>query len=337
MERRKVSTLGKYSLVVTLPKDWTRMNKVESGDEVTMKIQDDGSLGIHPSLDFDGRQNEITLRAGAQEDVKMIQRKIIACYLNGFDKIIINSERSFSRSQQEGIRAIVKSLYMRIYESSAESATLQAFMDESLASILSGVRRMHIITSSMAKDLVKALKEWDLELAKSVISLEEDVDQFLFFLTRLLRTASHNPSLATNLEISISDCLDYHLLINRIEYTADHITNITESFIELYEYRDQVYEPGMKVLITALSKSFEYYDKSVEGFFEDSIDYAGRIIDYASSGKLIDEGLGDLPHLSDAESRIVILCHSIMDEVGYIKNITADIAEITIDRRYNPS
>jgi phosphate uptake regulator len=336
MERRKVSTLGKYSLVVTLPKNWTEMNNIESGDEVSLKIQDDGSLAIHPSFNFDGRPNEITLHVKSLEDVKMIKRKIIACYLNGFDKIVIKSEKNFTRDQQDGIREIVKSLYMRIYESSANSAILQAFMDESLASVVSGIQRMHIITSSMAKDLISALKEWDLELAKSFISLEEDVDQFRFFLTRLLRTASHNPSLASKLQISLIDCFDYHLLINRIEYIADHITTIALSFIELHKYRAQVYKPGMDVIINALSKSFEYYDKAVDGFFEGSIEDTGKIIDYASQSKLIDEGLKDLPYLNDAESRIVILCHLIMDEIGYIRNITADIAEITIDRHYNP-
>ena len=34
MERRKISTLGKYSLIVTLPKDWTKMNKLQGGDDV---------------------------------------------------------------------------------------------------------------------------------------------------------------------------------------------------------------------------------------------------------------------------------------------------------------
>jgi len=43
MERRKISKLGKYSLVVTLPKNWTKMNKLQGGDEVSLKIQDDGS------------------------------------------------------------------------------------------------------------------------------------------------------------------------------------------------------------------------------------------------------------------------------------------------------
>jgi len=337
MERRKISTLGKYSLVVTLPKDWTRMNNLDSGDEVSLKVQGDGSLAIHPSLSFEGRQNEFTLQVGFQEDVKMIQRKIIACYLNGYDKIVIISDKNFTRSQQDGIRSIVKSLYMRIYESSADTVTLQAFMDESLASVTSGVERMHIITSSMAKDLIKSLKEWDLGLARSVISLEEDVDQFLFFLTRLLRTAVNNPSMASKMQISIGDCIDYHLLINRIEYIADHITTVAESFVELYQYKDQVYEPGMEVIIDALSKSFEYYDKAVEGFFEGALEDTGNIIDYASESKLIDEGLRDLPHLNDAESRIVILCHSIMDEVGYIRNICADISEITIDRHYKQS
>ncbi len=75
---------------------------------------------------------------------------------------------------------------------------------------------------------------------------------------------------------------------------------------------------------------------SIFFLFDGSLKDTGIIIDYASSGKLIDEGLKDLPHLNEAESEIVILCHSIMDEVSYIRNITADIAEITIDRHYNP-
>ena len=337
MERRKISTLGKYSLVVTLPKNWTQMNKLQSGDEVSLKIQGDGSLLIHPDLHFEGKQNEISLPITFQEDVRMIQRKIIGCYLNGYDKIELTSEKNFTREQQDGIRSIVKSLYMRIYESHANQVTLQAFMDESLASVISGIERMHIITSSMGKDVIKSLRDWDLSLAKSVISLEEDVDQFLFFLTRLLRTAVNNPSLASKLQISMSDCFDYHLLINRIEYIADHLTTIAETFVELYQYRTQVSEKGMEVLIQAISKTFEYYEKSVEAFFEASLLDTGTIIDYADQTTLIDDGLQDLSHINEDERQIVILCHSIMDEVGYIRNITADIAEITIDRHYTPS
>ena len=158
MERRKISKLGKYSLVVTLPKDCTKMNKLQGGDEVSLKIQGDGSLVIHPEFDFKEKQNEFVLPINVNEDVKMIQRRIIGCYLNGYDTIVLKSGKNFSREQQDGIRSIVKSLYMRIYESHANQVTLQAFMDESLASVTSGIERMHIITSSMAKDLIISLK-----------------------------------------------------------------------------------------------------------------------------------------------------------------------------------
>lgn len=146
-----------------------------------MDIQGDGALVIHPELEFTAKEGEVILPIGVDEDVKMIQRKIVGSYLNGYDTIVLTSGKNFLSEQQNGIRSIVKSLYLRIYESHANHITLKAFMDESLASIDSGIERMHIITYSMARDVINALREWDIGLAKSVLSLEEDVDQFMFF------------------------------------------------------------------------------------------------------------------------------------------------------------
>jgi len=328
MERRKISTLGKYSLIVTLPKNWTKMNKLQGGDEVSLKIQGDGSLVIHPEFDFKEKQNEVVIPVKVNEDTKTIQRKIIGCYLNGYDTIVLNSGKNFSREQQEGIRSIVKSLYMRIYESHANQVTLQAFMDESLASVTSGIERMHIITSSMAKDVIISLRDWDVDLANSVISLEEDVDQFMFFLTRLLRTAVNNPSLASKLQVSMSDCFDYHLLVNRIEYVADCLTNIANSVIMLHEHKSLISETVHQSLINAVTTSSKYYDLAVEAFFSDSLEDTGEIIDYADQITFLDSILEVLP------LRDVILCYSILENIIHISNHTADIAEIIIDRHY---
>ena len=336
MERRKISSLGKYSLVVTLPKDWTKMNKLQGGDEVSLKIQGDGSLVIHPEYSFNGKQNEIVLSINVNEDVKTIQRKIIGCYLNGYDTIELKSGKNFSREQQDGIRSIVRSLYMRIYESHANHVILQAFMDESLASVTSGIERMHIITNSMAKDVITSMREWDIDLANSVISLEEDVDQFMFFLTRLLRTAVNNPSLASKLQVSMSDCFDYHLLINRIEYVADSLTSIAESIIELYEHRSSVPKPILQSLVNSATSSFNFYNRSVDAFFSDLLTDIGEIIDYSDQNKFLNGMLQNLPH-NENEKQIIILCHSILDNIKRISHHTADIAELIIDRHYTPT
>jgi len=334
MERRKISTLGKYSLIVTLPKDWTNMNKLQGGDEVSLKIQGDGSLVIHPEFDFKEKQNEVVLPINVNEDVKMIQRRIIGCYLNGYDTIVLQSGKTFSREQQDGIRSIVKSLYMRIYESHANQVTLQAFMDESLASVTSGIERMHIITSSMAKEVIISLKTWDVDLANSVISLEEDVDQFMFFLTRLLRTAVNNPSLASKLQVSMSDCFDYHLLVNRIEYVADCLTNISNSVILLHEHQSMISETVLQSLINAATNSTKYFDLAVDAFFSDSLEETGEIIDYADKISFLDSTLEDLPLRGETDKQVVILCYSILENIIHISEHSADIAEIVIDRHY---
>ena len=70
-------------------------------------------------------------------------------------------------------------------------------MNESMANLFDGIERMHLITLSMYMNVLKAMKNWSLELARSVVSLEEDVDQFMFYLLRLIRSAAIDPALAT--------------------------------------------------------------------------------------------------------------------------------------------
>ena len=334
MDKRKITPLGKYSMVVTLPKDWLKMNSLEGGDHISLDIQDDGSLLIHPTLEKREKQSQIILQINANEEIDMIQRRIIGCYLNGYDKIIVKSSKNFTKEQQDSIRTIVRSLYMRIFESHAHQVTLQAFMDESLASVTSGVERMHIITFSMAKDVLNAMKNWDKELARSVISLEEDVDQFLFFLTRLLRTAVHNPSLASKLGVTMGDCFDYHLLVNRIEYVADCLGDIADALIKLQEHKDKVSEEFMENLLEMASWATHFFDLAVDGFMSNSLDNTGEIINYTEEMIKSNEIIEKLHYYGKSEKQVVILCYMIVENFLRILTYAANIAEITIDRHY---
>ena len=335
MERRKISTLGKYSLIITLPKKWTNMNNLQGGDEVSVDIQSDGALVIHPEYSYTAKQDEVTLHINANEDIKTIQRKIVGSYLNGYDTIILRTQKNFTSEQQDSIRDIVKSLYLRIYESHANHITLKALMDESLASIDSGIERMHIITYSMARDVINSLRNWDIELAKSVLSLEEDVDQFMFFLTRLIRTAVNNPSLAGKLEVSMSDCFDYHLLINRVEYVADCFTSIAEAIITLDQYRSAIPDTLLNTLTDEMLKATNYYESAVDTFFDNKIEGTGEIIDFADQNKVLDELLEKIT-TNGINSHAIILFHSILENIQRISNHSADIAEIVVDRHYTP-
>ena len=122
---------------------------------------------------------------------------------------------------------------MRIMESDAKNIYIQTLIDESKASVVSSLRRMHLISSSMCRDALSSMKNRDAKLARAVFTLDDDVDHFSFFLLRLLRSATIDPTLANQLELEPIDCMDFQTLVHRIEHVADHATNIAKNIIML--------------------------------------------------------------------------------------------------------
>jgi hypothetical protein len=48
MEQRKIMSLGRSSLVISLPKYWVELNELKQGDVVSIAINRDRSLAIFP-------------------------------------------------------------------------------------------------------------------------------------------------------------------------------------------------------------------------------------------------------------------------------------------------
>lgn len=335
MESRKIMALGKSSLVISLPKEWLKINNLERGNNVTVTIQKDRSLSVHPSKEVIERVKEVNLSIEADEPGEFIIRRVIGCYLNGYDTIRLKSKNIFNVQQRNSIRRIVRSLYMRIIESSANSVVFQTLLDESMASVQSGIERMHIITSSMGQDVLNAMKEWDEELARSVISLEEDVDQFMYFLLRLIRSAATRPMLAKQLELDMIDCLDSQTLIHRIEQVADHTTNIANGVLNLFEERMFMPKDTYPVLIESAEVAYDAYTRAVDAYLSKNVEDVNEIIDLQAKIEELEQSITPLPYSGESEAKDV-LCHIcvIRDSIKRISEFAADIAELTIDRTF---
>ena len=106
METRKLMKLGRSSLVISLPNSWIKMNKLKKGDIVSITTQKDGSLLILPGIRREKPHKKITLLIKQDEDESFIARKIIACYLNGYEAIELVSSKFFSSRQQKAIKKV---------------------------------------------------------------------------------------------------------------------------------------------------------------------------------------------------------------------------------------
>lgn len=335
METRKIMALGKSSLVVSLPKDWVDSNGLEKGDELNLQVQRDLSLLVKPSLQDQTEGRRILVDIGEDVASDSIFRIVTGCYLNGYNDIILKSTDIFSVKQQQAIRNVVKSLYLRILESNASSVTLQTLMNESMANLFNGVERMHLITLSMCNDVLKAMKNWDLDLARSVVALEEDVDQFMFYLIRLLRSAAIDPALANHLQIDMLDCLDYQTLVDLIERVADNVHNVAYSLVQIEEYKDSVPVELWEKLIKTTKASISAYGDAIEVYRQRSVESCDMIIDEQYELSKLTRSITPFPNVT-VNMPFFYPLFIIRDSVMRIGDYASDIAELTIDKAYKP-
>ncbi|MCJ7615439.1 MAG: phosphate uptake regulator PhoU, partial [Desulfobacterales bacterium] len=306
MDQRKIMSLGRSSLVITLPKHWTNLNELKQGDVVSLAIQRDRSLAIFPGIGSNKPAKEITLHIDPSEKAKTIKINIISCYLNGYSSIKIFSKDIFPVFQQKAIRNIVRILYMRIMECDAKSMHIVTLMDETKASVTSGIQRMHIISNSMFQDVLTSLETQDPLLAKATFQLEDDVDHFSYFMLRLLRRAALDPALANQLSIEISDCLDYQTLVHLIEQVANNASNIAKHIVLLRERHLTISDPLIKLMLNAGNNSHAIYNQAVQAFFSNVVDKAKEIIERGILVEKSDQEIATWAFLHEKKNPVII-------------------------------
>jgi phosphate uptake regulator len=337
MEQRKIVSLGRSSLVVSLPKYWVRLNGLKQGDFVSVALNRDRSLVIFPSVKRENEVEEITLHIGEEDKSLQVIRSIIACYLNGYSDIKLVSDKFFKAAQQKAIRDAVKKLYMRVMEADAKHMRIATLIDESKASVEAGIKRMYTLSNSMCRDILLALKNNDVELAKTVYTLDDEVDNFSFLLLRLVRKAATNPTLASQFKLDALDCLDFQTFIHRIEQIADQAANIAKSIILLHGKRKKISEQILDKLYSAGNAALELYEKAVISIFSNNVKGSEEVIIGKANLEKLDQEIASLAFLEEKSTEVICACCSIRDSILRMAEFATDIAEIAIDRLYKPS
>jgi len=334
MEQRKIISLGRSSLVVSLPKHWVKLNELKQGDVVSVAVQRDRSLIIFPgSRKLESRK--ITLYIDPDEKTSSITRKVIACYLNGYFGIRLVSKKIFTVPQQRAIRDISRKLYMRIMESDTKCVYIQTLIDEKKASIDTAVRRMHAIAVSMYRDALNSLRNQDVNLARVVYSLDNDVDHFSFFILRLIRSVILNPELTNYLGLELIDCPDYQTLVHRIEQVADRAANIARSIIMLKEEKQKIPDQILELILKTGNEVFNAYDRAVKAFFSKDVVEANKIIELQYMIEKLDQETASKFFVRKTRN-VVLSCAvcSIRSDVLKTMEHAVDIAHLTINRSY---
>ena len=336
MERR-IMSLGRSSMVISLPKNWMTLNELNKGDVVSYAIQRDRSLVVYPGAERKSPPKETTIKIGHNDDETLITQKIIGSFLNGYSGITLIAEKIVSVPQRKAIRAIAGRLYMRIMESDSRGVYLQTLTDESKASLDQAVQRMHLISYSMCEDVFNALKTNDISLAKSVFSLDDDVDQFCFLILRIVRGAAQSPVLANELRLDPLDCMDYQYLCVLIEHAADYVADIAKHIILIDGIGEKIPDNLLELMADEGMEVVDLYIKAVNAFFQRDADFSVEIMKQTKRIEKLDQEIASTTFMTNKKPELICAVCSIREDIKRIGFYATNIAEVTVNRAFKVS
>jgi phosphate uptake regulator len=134
---------------------------------------------------------------------------------------------------------------------------------------------MNSIIQGMFRETIHSLSgELSNDLAKKIASRDDEIDRQYFLLVRIIRTAIMNKRLASSMNLTNIDMLDYRIAANFLETAGDLIAELVTYLNELKEVKQ------VAMLIKKIGDSLsemQYY--SVEAFISTSRDKAFKVIE----------------------------------------------------------
>jgi phosphate uptake regulator len=261
---RRLQQIGS-SLLISLPSDWVKRNNLKKGSMVLIDVNSDNSLSLFSS-DLIGEEPKHVSIAYSPISVDYVVNQVYGAYLLGYNIIRIKGNEQIAFDHRDRIKHAMRKLAgLEIMEEDSANIICQFLLDAGTLDVEKILRRMSTIISGMYKDTIDLLgKGGENNIRKSVISRDGEVDRQYFLLVRLIRSALLDQQLATKLNLSNIDILDYRIAANHLENAGDYIKDFTKTLPNLgsKELLSEIVQAGMLTV--------RMQEKSVAAFISNS-------------------------------------------------------------------
>jgi phosphate uptake regulator len=331
-ETRKLQVTGGSTYIISLPKRWITQNQLGKGSVITIRGEDGGALSIIPS-DATAKQesDEAVIRVSPKEISSSIIRKTVSTYLVGYNLINIRADKQqqLSPKQRNDIKEFVRRMLVgtEIVIDAPSELKLQVLLSYPELSVQSALRRMCIITSSMHKDAITALKELDYQTAKGIIATDNEVDRFNLYIVRQLKTAIQNPRIIKEIGLANArDCLGYRLVTKSVERTADHAANIAENVL-LIKKRLNAETLERVEKMSAISVSM--FETAIEALFKQDFNLAESVVEKIKDVVSLEKEV--ITSFQKTESEESTNLRLIIESIRRTAEYASDVAEIVLN------
>ena len=268
---RRLQKIGS-SILMSLPAEWIKTLGLKKGDILSIENNDDKSITIFPTSNRNSQAKEIAIHLLDLSHEKLINQ-IYGAYLLGYDIIKIVGRTQIDFENREIIKKAMRNLIgLEIVDEDGLNMTIQFLLDAHSMNISKILKQMSSIVSGMHKDIVIAMKTRDSEIDLLVRGRDDEVNRQYFLIVRLIRTAMMDRRLASSLELSNIDILDYRIAANHLENAGDFISRLSSQlsgFFDKIKY-EKIIEANYLIL--------EMQEKSISGFITKDTEKSSHVV-----------------------------------------------------------
>jgi phosphate uptake regulator len=253
------------------------------GSLIKINQRDDLSLLLQPQgADSNEKTRRVIITVSDKDTPERIIRKAVSTYLIGYN--IITLRNSGGQRLDSSIRSTIKDFTRKkligteILSDLPNELTLQVLLSYTELSVKDALRRMSVIAANMHREALIALSDEEEHLINDVVSMDDEVDRFSFYIIRLLKVAVGDRQILKESGLNTPrQCLGYRLVTKSVERMADHAVNIAKNRLDLTV---SVIEMELLEELRNLSNSaIAHFEEAVESFFNEDYEKADIVLD----------------------------------------------------------
>lgn len=268
---RRLQKIGS-SMLLSLPSEWVKNNNLKKGNMVMIEVNRNNSISLYPS-DIDAEDVKEVNIPHPQLSMDSLTNQIYGAYLLGYNIIRIKGKSQISFDDRELIKLAMRKLVgLEIVDENGSNIISQFLLDANTLDAEKILRRMSSIVAGMYKDTLLGIQRKETGSEKSIVSRDDEVDRQYFLLVRLIRSAMMDQKLASKLNLSNIDILDYRIAANHLESAGDYITDFAAA-LPIISHDNLIEE-----IIQAASLIEKMQEKSIAGFINKNRNESNEVI-----------------------------------------------------------
>jgi len=229
--KRRVQVTGGSTYIISIPKEWAKLLKIDKGSEVVLELSKEGWIRITSAAT--GRRGQsaidIELNDGLSEAALLMQ--IIAAYLAGYDVIRVRFSPSLSEVAERVVSQVrSKVLGLELLEESGEQMTLRNVVDLTSMSVESVIDDLVRVVGGMIKevaDVVSGLK--GPEVLEGVTRRDDIVDKLYLYIFKQLNLALQGLMSPGELGMKgLAEVIGLYTMVKSLERIADQVVSIAQ-------------------------------------------------------------------------------------------------------------